>query len=281
VIEFEYYRNDELPQELIAKVKKQIVREISDFGVSLIRDQDLAGSGVLVSVGPKTGILTALHVAESAIGHRKTPIGLNIAQHDHQFFVASELIQPIVIGRPPLNKFTDQGPDLCFLAILDVNILSIIRSRKSIYRLDGRSFDKYRELPLEQMPWWVAGSPDEFSKHYGKRGTASHVLGVSHFHAEGTFTSIEERGQFDFVSLDLNAGNHGFPSKYGGVSGGGIWMAPFTMNPDVGKTSIGYEPPFLAGIAFYEGELRDGHRRLTGHGPKSIYDRVAEAVMRS
>jgi hypothetical protein len=255
ITEWGYHPGYQLPPERIAMAKKQAVREIAAFGVSLIRRQTLIGSGVLATAGGKSGILTALHVAELVTGSRKSALGVNIAGYPHHFCIAPECIEPVVIGQPPSRKFGEAGPDLCFLTILDVNVRSAIRARKSFYRLDGRSFEQYESVSLSSMNWWVAGSPDEFTMHEGERSTPSHVLGLSHFHAEATFLSLEDRSHFDFISLEVTAGSHGFPKKYGGVSGGGIWLAPFTMNPEIGPETLGCDHPFLAGIVFYEGDL--------------------------
>ncbi len=275
--EYGRYRQDEIPPEKVEAAKAAATREVSDFSVSLISQQKVLGSGTLVSAGNAMGILTAYHVAE-VVFRRQEPLGLNISDHVHQCFVDPAHMEHRSVGIPASWKRPEDGPDLSVIKLLDVGLLSTIRSRKSCYRLDGRSFSEYSGYPLNQMPWWIMGSPVEFERHQGELGTGKHVLTAIHFAAEASFIRFAHREPFDFIELRATAGAHGFPLRYGGVSGGGIWFAPLTMDPDVGVTSLGYASPILAGVVYYEGDLESGERRMLGHGPESVYGQAREAL---
>ena len=78
--------------------------------------------------------------------------------------------------------------------------------------------------------------------------------------------------------MPIIAGQHGFPEKYGGVSGGGAWVIPLTMDPDKGESTLRYEPLYC-GAVFYE-FFPDaaGQSKLIAHGPESIYKRLPEKL---
>ena len=131
---------------------------------------------------------------------------------------------------------------------------------------------------MPEMLWHLVGAPDERSSSEGIFGTRDHILGVKHFLGEATYKERAIRGQFDFVTLQLIAGQYTFPSNYGGVSGGGIWLLPLTMDPDVGVSSMSYEAPILAGVPFYQREIFNGEREIICHGPNSIYIHAASKL---
>ena len=95
---------------------------------------------------------------------------------------------------------------------------------------------------------YLVGAPAERSRSEGQLGTRNHLLVAVHLIGEGTFKERVSRDGFDFVTLRLLARSHNFPLKYGGVSGGGVWILPLTMDPDKGLTTISYDPPLSAGL---------------------------------
>lgn len=280
--EFGYYKHGDLSPEALDTMRRALhvaTREVSDFTVSFVSRQQTLGSGTLVTAHGHPGVLTAFHVAEE-LQARGEAFGINVSEQVHQFIWELDWVEIIPIGKPSDRRRPELGPDLAFLRLLEPQRLGTLRSKKSFYRLDGRSFDQWRKYPFQHMPWWIAGSPAEFSTSIGEPGTAQHILSASHFHAEATFESLEERGDFDFVRLEVTAGAHSFPANYGGVSGGGIWLTPLALDPDTGPTTIRKEPPFLVGTAFVQ-SAEDGHKRhIIGHGPKSLYSIVPQVLAR-
>jgi hypothetical protein len=274
--EFGYYRGKDIPEDLRRKAQEQATREISDFTVSLIQDQRLCGSATLVSAHGAYYLLTAHHVAKEVCGKSEKPLGINIDPNPHQFFIEQSMLQHIEVGKPPTENSPD-GPDISAIRILDPDKLTRIGSKKSFYRLDGKSSDTYNEK-YDMDSWWIAGAPFEFTYGEGEPGTGHYVLGVTHFHAEATFMSVASRDGFDFLSLSAYAGSHQFPANYQGVSGGGIWFAPQTIDPDVGMSSLSYASPFLAGVAYYQQPTESDQMLIFGHGPESIYQRVYQAL---
>jgi len=257
-----------------AQIKEAGTREMANYTVSLILRQRLIGSGTLIRVGDKHGILTAAHVA-AIVENADQAIGINVADHPHGFFIPTQCLEHIVVGATPRLDSPD-GPDLSILRILDLNRLATIKSKKSFYPLDRpKLVGFWNTLPISEMLWHLVGAPDERSTSEGMFGTQDHILGIKHFLGEATFKERRIRGEFDFVTLELLAGQYSFPSDYGGVSGGGIWLLPLTMNPDVGVSTMTYDAPILAGVPFYQREIVNREREIICHGPESIYIHAA------
>lgn len=256
--------------DIPAHIKDAGSREMSNYTVSLILKQKLIGSGTLIRVADTYGILTAAHVAK-IVENADQSVGVNIADHPHGFFIPKQCLEHVVVGASKSLDDAD-GPDLSILRILDVNDLSTIKSKKSFYPLDKPNLGSFLEtLPIGEMLWYLVGAPDEHCRSEGKFGTRNHILAAKHLVAEATYKKREVRNDFDFVTLELIAGDYSFPSDYGGVSGGGIWLLPLVMNPDVGVSTIAYEAPILAGVAFYQRGVIDGVSDIVCHGPASIY----------
>jgi hypothetical protein len=96
-------------------------------------------------------------------------------------------------------------------------------------------------------------------------------LSAAHFIGESTLKSLRKRDGFDYVKLELIAGEYTFPTDYRGFSGGGIWLVPFTIDPDRGTSTVGHMGPFLVGVAFHQSDLNGAQRVITGHGPFSVH----------
>lgn len=253
-------------------------REIYDHSVSLILDQKLIGSGTLVDVSGLAGILTAGHVSDLIRKRPHDEIGIAVANHRHEFFVPVSHLENFVIGHRAVNRGEERGPDLSFLRILDLNKLATLRSKKSFFRVDSKTFSRLREIPPDKVGWFIAGAPAEFSPYVGTKGAPERILDIGLLVGGATFRSVYDHEGFDYVRLSVNAGEHDFPSHFGGVSGGGIWLVPFTICPEKGPVSLDYKAVFLAGVAFFQSDLKEKEREIIGHGPSSIYTRLPQSL---
>ena len=224
-------------------------------------------------------ILTAHHVAELVDGNDVTHLGVNIAAAAHSFFLPRQTLQHVVVGRCAAGVNEELGPDLSLLRLLDLEAIATIASKKSFYNLDVPSRDQFwSNLPIDQMLWYVVGAPAERSRSEGKRGTRNHLLVAVHLIGEGSFKERVTRDGFDFVTLRMLAGSYNFPLNYGGISGGGVWILPLTMDRNKAPSTISYDPPLLAGVAFYQFALKSGERDIVCHGPESVAVRARNAL---
>jgi hypothetical protein len=145
--------------------------------------------------------------------------------------------------------------------------------------LDKRSEETFLAYPRRNEHWWfVAGFPAEFS-HRVKTARPEDLLTRSDgFIGQATLLHHFDEGRFDYLRLRLYATAYGFPSNYGGVSGGGIWMVPLGMDPEKGPTTAKAMDLFLAGVCCYQYEPLPDGREVEGHGPRSLYRRLREVL---
>ncbi len=255
--------------------------EIANYTALIVFPDGRVGSGTFVNTSGLDGILTAHHVAMEII-RPKVRFRLVIASYAHKLTVSAEQFEHVVIGDSTGNTRRQSGPDLSFLRIRDVLLVGTIKVHKSFIHLDGKDFSFFRRYPKRRMAWFVAGTPYEFAQALGIHGAPPEPLTkLSNFIGHADYSSISERNGFDYIKVKVPAAEHDFPSHYGGVSGGGIWMVPLSIGDSEDLNSIQYEAPFLGGVVFYQSPLRKKERVLTGHGPSSIYARCTQFIRES
>ena len=212
--------NEELPQSVLDAA----TREISFYSVGLISGQDQKGAGTLVKFDNKKGILTAYHVADE-IRTRDAPIGIPLADYQHSFFIHPQHVSFVDVDIPedPENA-PELGPDLSFIEILSPTDIAIIESKKSFYPLQIRPCP-YAPSQYGNHFWFVWGMPAALTE-------ATDIQNVVDFGniVMGTdYESVVVREPFDFITLRVRSGNMNFPAQFGGVSGGGFWIIPFSI----------------------------------------------------
>lgn len=251
------------------------VHEIKHYTVLFILKDKRVCSGIFVNTCGHDGILTAHHVAEPVL--ESSQFGLCVAESPHSLFLRSEHCQHVPIGHVPNNPNEENGPDLSFIIIRDANLLATLRSLKSFCYLDTKDL-AYFESPLERMNWCISGSPHEASKVIGISPDYGPLVMFQNFVGEATFHSRTVRDGFDFVKLKVPCGEGNFPKNCEGMSGGGMWLVPLSIDPNADPKTIRHEAPILAGVSFYQSEIEKGERVITGHGYDSIYSRVRQTL---
>lgn len=261
-------------RELVEKAKYDATIEIAAFSIGMFSGTRAIGSGTLVHSGQHFGILTAHHVSDC--WKEDEPLFLNISQQDHSFVLQKNEIEHKIVGKWIEGK--KEGPDLALFKILCPNRLGIIKSKKTFYNLDLCSVETVLEHPPENMMWWAAGVPQEFAVSSGSVECRDLTTLQILFHAELTFDSLITSGEFDYLKTSVHSGAHGFPERFNGMSGGGIWRSGLRLTDESDVNSITYLKPVLAGVTQRQGDLIDGRRGLIGHGPHSVYHR-AKAIL--
>lgn len=173
------------------------------------------------------------------------------------------------------------GPDLAFLCLLDNVTISSLKAKKSFYPLCSGNCDIFDQIhPKITSVCCLIGAPVEMAVEQGAMGSESHLLGSTHLAARAQITEETKIEGFDYLSVAVVAGRKGFPENYQGVSGGGLWHIPLSIDPEVGPSSIAYEHPELVGVAFYQSDFNEQSRTIFCHGPKSIYEMLVEQIPR-
>jgi len=267
-----------MPGADYSKAIDEAQRLADNYVVGLADDGEVLGSGTLVNVAGVNGILTANHVVKlSILEKRRTEFVLCYRRGiKHTHVVAMDQFLHIVVGPYREQANEELGPDLSLLVITDSTLYEALAKSKSFYSLD----EQYDASPfpsdkLTQMPWSISGCPDELRINSTTEGGET-LTKLSNIHVPAHLLSIDERGGFDYLSLQVDAGRNDAPEKYGGVSGGGIWLVS-GMHRESGAAWI----PLLQGVCFYATAAEHQKSILTGHGPKSLYRRVRDQIIGS
>jgi hypothetical protein len=261
----------DLPEEHLSAIKKRAHDASHDFFVSIIFNDLLRGSGTLIDAWGTHGILTAYHVAEGTLD--RAPDGmfaLNIDDRPHRFEIPRCCIEHIPLGVPDEIR-PENGPDLSLLRLSGASIISTLKSKKSFYRIGGKSFDDYREIDPQKLFWWIVGAPGSMHRPMSST-TDEGALLAKHLIAEAGYGGMTERGSLDILRLVLLAGQNPFPRNYQGVSGGGVWVSALTMERGAALTTTELTPCHLAGVVYYQGDLNanSDSREIFANGPLSL-----------
>jgi hypothetical protein len=164
-------------------------------------------------------------------------------------------------------KYGEWGPDLVLCRLPD-HICSALEA-------DGKVFHALDLAPLPvandtRWFWVLIGVPDEMSTH----GPSEDVLATR---AIGCHTlHIYEKGEYSYVDLFFKRNQYeGLPRSFGGISGGGLWAAEFSLR----DTSLELEWTSriaLRGVAFYQHPDTENVATVRCHARKDVMNLVAK-----
>jgi len=247
----------------------EATRIVASYSVALVRDDRLIGSGTLVEIDGRRGILTAHHVA-SLINFRDATgsLGICIADFAHNFQIKSSFLTHYPIGIPKCEAY---GPDLSFIEIPVSPELSEISAKKSFYSLTVRSVEKVKGAASNFGFWLAAGCPDELVHGDEPTNDFSHVIAMPGI---GACTGIERRRRksgFDYFDVGVDYGGESESvNNFGGMSGGGVWRFDLIQGNEA-NSPIRLGKPYLCGVVLWQSGIKRRHRVLRAHGHNSIY----------
>lgn len=268
----------DLPEDLIEKIEEEITPyaiSLLGFGEDLSGEQtQLLGSGTLVRVEDKYGILTAQHVTPLLKKYKK--IGLNLGTFEHKLLIDS-IALPIVEVAVPVNN--SEGPDLAAI-ILPECVIGTIKRKKLFWNISyNQQTILSKPIDLNIRLWFFCGTIEEWTKTEESTGTFDKLMS---YRCLCGHTGVEDywvKHKFDYLKLSvLYKDRDDLPVSFGGGSGGGIWGVMLHRLDD-GK--ITYSKPLLLGVAFYQTEIQDESRSIIGHGWRSIYEKVPDIVKKT
>ena len=264
-------------QQLRDRLMEQLKYSIlSDSFVTFLRgnesDQQILGSGTLVSIGEATAILTADHVLA------KLPNPIRV------FFPTRFDDSPRSTPGPPktikysekrtIGRGTDEaeGPDLGLLIIHKCDI-PFAKTFYSITKHGSRALTE--PWSNDNGGWALVGAPAEWTRCDAPDARFATVKEQRVLIGATDVKREFEKDGFDYLDIATNYNDSGYggPTRFGGCSGGGLWRV------DLNQTTSGEinvcDDPILSGVAFYQSPPCDGMIRC--HGRKSIYQRVIQA----
>lgn len=234
-------------------------------------------SGTLCKIDQYYGIVTARHVwARERLGikyHQEVKISIGKGPHT----LKREFLEPI--GPSVHGTIYDcEIPDVVFIPLSIVTASSLqALGNKLFYPIDKRLTDQEYNSNSDYGLFAIFGTPDRLLDK--KRG----VVVVPSFTYFSEFKEKKEKDGWDYLELDVDLmdvtldGKEQMPESLEGISGGGIWCIKFSMDPRFTIENFNRDIIF-AGVSFCQTDVKDKHRRIIGHGPKSIYENLLSWV---
>lgn len=265
-----------VPEELIAAVAEQI----NNRTVALVRCRQYAngfqealqiGSGTLLRIGNRYGILTAYHVAKELDG--ASHLGLDILDSPSSFIIDKDYIQIITIAKPVSES---AGPDLAFIVLTRNDAETIKASTTFFHSIDRDLSERGNNEAIGNTGvWFLCGVPEEKTAESGAWSHYQKVYAFQHYTFPGIIDSPFTDGEYDFVEMEINYSQYENPPvNFGGMSGGGLWQVTIEQLADGEIKPLSFH---LSGVIFYQSDFIDGKRRIRCHFRNSI-KRVLDVV---
>jgi hypothetical protein len=263
---------DKIPEKLI----DEIIEEIKPYVISLVgltdiitgEDIQLLGSGTLIKIEDKYGILTAQHVIPLLRKFKK--LGLNLGTFVHkQPQIDTNLLQIVEIGTQADDSI---GPDLAII-MLPEYVAGIIKPKKPFWNISYNALNVLsKDIDPEIGLCFVCGVIGEWTTISGPSGGFNKLLNC---YCLCGYVGIEKYWvdkKFDYLKLSVNYENRtDLPASFGGVSGGGIRRAVLSRSK---KGDISYSDLLLLGVAIRQTLTENNLRSIIGHGWLSIYEEL-------
>ncbi len=273
-------KRGELSQALVNSISEAVY----PFVVGLIHADDLVGSGTLIRIGERRGILTAYHVIHSVSpkfdfrAGSTDKLGLLMLPREqvHRFEVplGVGVATLIDIAKPTVEEF---GPDLAFVEIKPSEHLDQLHASRAFFNLGF-----YREAGLnlrlsERHGMVITGFHHEDHTTEENKDGFSVVKGFRGFAGLTRIERFREHDGYDLcdVTVDYSL-DKSLPHSFGGYSGGGLWNIVLTKNEDTGE--IAHSPPIFAGVIFYQEPISETRKILRCHLTNSVYDKTFNAL---
>jgi hypothetical protein len=213
--------SDKFPEAVFAAGTESLL----PYAVSFAVGKRPSGSGTLITIGQKYGILTAAHVVTDILQPKVDEVTIIFMNEAHRFSMGRDFLAPRIVGP------VDEGPDLAFLEILDYGKLGTLKGKKSFFPLTPYRCQVFDLIADKRMTvCCLFGTPAEFDVVEDKDTTVPWTITRTFFEARAQVAAVCSKDGFDYLKMAVLAGRDGFPSVYGGVSGGGVWHIPL-VNP--------------------------------------------------
>jgi hypothetical protein len=231
----------------------------------------LVGSGTLILIGEKYGILTAQHVIP--ILRRSDTLLISIASYRHRCEVDIKNVDFIELSNDSNNE---KRPDLAFV-LLRGSELDNIKAKKSFWNM---SYWKSKVLSDPSCPksslWIISGHPEAYTK---TEGPSERAIEAKCFRNMLGYTCIKREfmeGEFDYFETGIFYKTEtNIPKDFGGVSGGGLWQIPISESQDGTVQANG---SVLLGVAFKQTDIVGNKTEIICYGRHSIYNVLYDLV---
>jgi len=266
------FRSGDIPREKLEKPAEII----ANHSTVLIYENQPFGSGTFVKCGDRFGILTAYHVPYNTTKpfnfkpNSSDQLGITITKDKTAPVIEMQYLNPYSIGIPVDGNYG--GPDMVFLEILDQSMLGWIKVYRSFWDIpveNGVCMIKQSSSNSGSL-WAIAGLPQSMKQELLPGGSFDRLIGLP---IQVYFGGIEQRFEaerFDYIELMANyESKDPMPASFVGISGGGLWEIPMSIDKKDLK-ALKFGEPVLSGVQFRQTPLEGNSRRLRCHGCKSL-----------
>jgi hypothetical protein len=284
-----------LPEAFIEEAYRTIRPHVTALAIDSTENGELLpiGSGTFIQWDNNFGILTADHVVKIS-GPRRlntaSPVQrLQIVLDDRpsSFGVESRYLEIISLGD---QHWPGEGPDLAVIKLPTSSQLGTIQAKKSFWNLTNHREDKLARACDSRGCMAIAGHPgedmhDEIPRNgFDQLIISEGLIGITqrdrYFEIRDIEVSARPVTTYDYLEvLSIRDEQNRAPRSYEGVSGGSLWQIPIVRRADEDNSKIRPGQITLAGVPFYQFRVGpEGHNRVRGHGPQSIYGRLVDAL---
>ena len=240
----------------------------------MINNEIPLGSGTLVELNGRPGILTAHHVVYSPyadlwLAKPGNRLFTTVASFSHSLSIPSDYLNIFDRSKRDSDEY---GPDLAFISLPFSEFFDQLKARKSFYNLNKdyeiRLQESLEEIGLIAFCGYPAamtkeGLPDNgFDRTVGLHGYAFLTGPDAYYQRDGR----------DYFELGVSSDDCPDIRSFGEVSGGGVWRIPILRKGNDPNSKIEAGTPIFCGVAFYEETRTDPDWRfIRTHAPRSIY----------
>jgi hypothetical protein len=231
------------------------------------------GSGTLVTISGRHGILTAAHVLDALPSAGE--LGLV------QFQKTPERYQRLTVQMEHTDSVKFSGgngrPDIGFLK-LPPKTIEALNTNGVFYNLDKRRENVLiGNEPSQNIAVAAIGVVAELTKEIGTDNCKERLTRFGGLFADGELHGLPEDEGFDYVKLiPLNRTEFPMPENFGGMSGGGLWKIYIEMVEGKPKAI----DKRLIGIPFFQEHEGENPLSIICHGQLSIYSRLFDEVLK-
>jgi hypothetical protein len=266
--------------ELPSAIEEEIVGNIAPYTVSIGRvingntnRYQLLGSGTLIQVGARRGILTAYHCLhacnpEARMGIPCKELFIFMLKRGRAVLVRGEELFEQAVGVPLTEEY---GPDLTFIELRG-DPLSWVNAIGSFAPLERDIEDLERDFLFQNACLVVPGFAEEDQEVKIKGSNIYHDGKLMGYFAALKRGAHYRRKNWDYVIIrGTYSKSNQLPRSFGGVSGAGVWSVRVGRRRD---RTIKIDNYALVGVIFYQTPRKRNSRSIRGHYARSLYDRT-------
>jgi hypothetical protein len=263
--------------KLATEALQTLIRNaVAPFSTTITADHGAIGvakgSGTLVQMCNRTGILTCAHAADTLRTGQEFGLGLQTpnSSYWHLPKIPVSQVRKFVIGSGNESR---SGPDIAFIELPE-EIASSIKARASVLNLDHERYSAAGYQVQNQMGYNViVGSVEKLNSRV-KLNEQSDELHNHTIIIAGTASNYSStNGTYDVIEFVTDLTNSPKNvSSFGGVSGGGLW----TVYVEDDGYQLKYRDKRLHGVAFLE-EIGPP-RKIICNGPSAVFSELRKKI---